>query len=87
MLTTRLEKTGKRACDMPLAMLKRGDKAQIMTIKGTDVVKKHLGALGFVPGVMVTVVQLSYGNMILGIHDSRIAVNDDLAKRILVQAA
>ena len=52
---------------MPLAMLKRGDKARIMTIKGTDVVKKHLGALGFVPGVMVTVVQLSYGNMILGI--------------------
>lgn len=72
---------------MPLAMLKRGDKARIMTIKGSDTVKKHLGALGFVPGTMITVVQLSYGNMILGVHDSRIALNDDLAKRILVQAS
>ena len=87
MLTTDRSFQRKRVCEMPLAMLKRGDKARIMTIKGTDVVKKHLGALGFVPGVMVTVVQLSYGNMILGVHDSRIAVNDDLAKRILVQAA
>lgn len=72
---------------MPLVMLKKGEKARIMTIKGSDVVKKHLGALGFVPGAVVTVVQLSYGNMILGIHDSRIAINDDLARRILIQAA
>ena len=72
---------------MPLAMMKKGEKARIMTIKGTDTVKKHLGALGFVQGAVVTIVQLSYGNMILGIHDSRIAINDDLAKRILVQAA
>lgn len=70
---------------MPLALLGRGDKARIRTIKGSDVVKHHLGALGFVPGVMVTVIQLSYGNMILGIHDSRIALNDDLARRILVE--
>ena len=72
---------------MPLAMLKTGERARILAIQGVDSVKKHLGALGFVPGAVVTVVQLSYGNMILGIHDSRIAVNDDLARRILVKAA
>ncbi|MGN0832933.1 MAG: ferrous iron transport protein A [Kiritimatiellia bacterium] len=70
---------------MQLSLLKRGERARILTIRGTDVVKKHLGALGFVPGVMVSVVQLGYGNMILGIHDSRIALNGDLAGRILVQ--
>lgn len=71
---------------MQLSLLKRGERARIVTIKGTDLVKKHLGALGFVPGVMVTVVQLGYGNMVLGIHDSRIALNGDFARRILVEA-
>ena len=71
---------------MQLSLLKRGERARIVTIKGPDLVKKHLGALGFVPGVMVTVVQLGYGNMVLGIHDSRIALNGDLARRILVEA-
>ncbi len=70
---------------MPLACVKMGEKVRIIAITGTDVVKHRLGALGFVPGVVVTVVQLSYGNMILGIHESRIAVDGELAKRILVK--
>ncbi len=72
---------------MPLAMMKMGEKARVMAITGTDSVKRHLGSLGFVPGVVVTVIQLSYGNMIVGIHDSRIAVDGELTKRILVQEA
>ncbi len=72
---------------MPLAQLKKGDKARILSVTGEDVVKKHLGSLGFIPGAVVTIVQLSYGNMILGIRDSRVAINDDLARRILVKAA
>ncbi len=70
---------------MPLALVKTGERVRVMAITGTDQVKHRLGALGFVPGVVVTVVQLSYGNMILGIHSSRIALDGELAKRILVQ--
>ncbi len=70
---------------MPLALIKMGEKVRVMTITGSDQVKHRLGALGFVPGVVVTVIQLAYGNMIIGIHESRIAVDGDLAKRILVQ--
>ncbi len=72
---------------MPLAMVKMGEKARVKAITGTDAVKHHLGALGFVPGVIVTVVQLSYGNMILGVHDSRIAIDGGLARRILIEMA
>ena len=56
-------------------------------VTGGDSVKKHLGALGFVPGVVVSVVQVMDGSMILGVQESRIAVNEDLARRIMVEAA
>ena len=72
---------------MPLAMLRVGEKARVTAITGTDMVRKHLGSLGFVPGVVITVVQVANGSMILGLQDSRIAVNDDLARRIIVKAA
>ena len=41
----------------------------------------------FVPGVVVSVVQVMDGSMILGVQESRIAVNEDLARRIMVEAA
>ena len=73
--------------NMPLAMLKIGERARVTAITGGDNVRKHLGALGFVPGVVISVVQVANGSMILGLQDSRIAVNDDLVRRIMVRAA
>ena len=72
---------------MPLAMLRVGEKARVTAITGTDTVRKHLGSLGFVPGVVISVVQVASGSMILGLQDSRVAVNEDLARRIMVRAA
>lgn len=83
-MTAKVMKTGMQ--EKSLSRMKKGERARILSICGADVVKKHLGALGFVPGAIVSVVQLSYGNMILGIHDSRIALNDGLAQRIAVQS-
>jgi len=72
---------------MPLAMMNVGDKARVMAITGADSVKKHLGSLGFIPGVVISVVQVTDGSMIVGVQDSRIAVNADLVRRIMVEAA
>ena len=72
---------------MPLAMLRVGEKARVTAITGTDTVRKHLGSLGFVPGVVISVVQVASGSMILGLQDSRVAVNEDLVRRIMVRAA
>ncbi len=71
---------------MPLSMIKAGEKARVLNVSGADTVKKHLGSLGVVVGAVVEVHQVSDGNMIIGVHDSRLAINDDLAKRIMVQA-
>ena len=69
---------------MPLSLIKEGEKARIMHVSGGEETKKHLGALGFVPGIMVTVVSVASGSMILAIHDSRIAINKELAMKITV---
>ena len=70
---------------IPLAMLDVGDRVRVTGVTGADAVRHRLGALGFIPGAVVLIVQIAFGNMILGIHDSRIAVNEDLAKRIEVE--
>jgi len=70
---------------MPLRMMECGCRAKVVSITGNDTTRKHLGSLGFIPGVVVSVVQVVAGSMILGIHDSRIAINDDLVRRIGVE--
>ena len=67
---------------MPLAMRKAGEKARVLSVSGADTVKKHLGSLGVVAGTVVTVYQVANGSMIIGVHDSRLAINEDLARRI-----
>ena len=67
---------------MTLDAVKEGVRARIVRVDGDEAVKRHLGALGFVAGTVVRVVGTSYGNMILAVHESRIAVNDATAKNI-----
>ena len=71
---------------MPLAMVKAGEKARVQSVSGSDTVKKHLGSLGVVAGAVVSVQQVTNGSMIIGVHDSRLAINEDLARRIHVEA-
>ena len=69
---------------MTLASMKEGERARIVRVTGDEAVKRHLGALGFVAGTVVRVVRTSYGNMILAVHESRIAVNDATAQNVEV---
>ena len=69
---------------MKLGELKEGDRARIVRVSCEEAVKRHLGALGFVAGTIVRVVGESYGNMILAVHESRIAVNDATAQNVEV---
>ena len=71
---------------MTLDAVKEGERARIARVNGDEAVKRHLGALGFVAGTVVRVVGTSYGNMILAVHESRIAVNDATARDVEVDA-
>ncbi len=69
---------------MPLTMAKIGEKLTIQKITGSNEIRRHLGNLGFVPGTEVEVVSSIGGNVIVNIKDSRIAVNEDMARHIYV---
>ena len=70
---------------MQLTEMAVGQRVRIAHVTGEESVKRHLGALGFVTGTVVRVVGASYGNMILAVHESRIAVNDATARDIEVE--
>ena len=69
---------------MVLADAGEGEKARIVRVGGDEAVRRHLGALGFVAGTVVRVVRAAYGNMVLAVHESRIAVNGATAAGIEV---
>ena len=69
---------------MPLIMLDSGVKKRIVKVSGKDKVRRFLESLGFVEGAEVSVVSELAGNMIVNVKDSRVAIDRELARCILV---
>ena len=69
---------------MPLTMLNIGEPGKIKRIGGNEETRRFLNNLGFVVGTEVSVVSAIGGNVIVNIKDSRVAINEDMAKRIMV---
>ena len=46
--------------------------------------RKHLENLGFVAGSSVTVVSALGGNVIVHVKDARIAINKEMAQKIMI---
>ncbi len=69
---------------MPLVVAPQGVEQMIKRIGGNEEVKRHLQELGFVPGGYVTVVSEIGGNLIVNVKESRVAVDKQLAQKIMV---
>ena len=69
---------------MPLSMLTPGQSGTIRKITGKDEVRAHLAELGFVVDAAVTVITSLGGSLILQVKDSRVALDRQMANRILV---
>ncbi|MBR3619906.1 MAG: ferrous iron transport protein A [Clostridia bacterium] len=69
---------------LPLPVATPGEENIIKKIGGSPDVKKHLEDLGFTVGSAVTVINTLGGNVIVKVKESRIAVNEDLARRIMI---
>lgn len=69
---------------MPLTMLNIGETGKIKRIGGNEETRRFLNNLGFVVGAEVSVVSAIGGNVIVNIKDSRVAINEDMARRIMV---
>ena len=68
---------------MPLLMASEGDVVIITRVMDNDEIKRHIENLGFVPGAEVRIITKMGGNLIVNIKESRIAINMDMARKIL----
>lgn len=69
---------------MPLNFAEVGTQQIVKKIGGSPEVKKHLENLGFYIGGEVSVISMLGGNVIVKVKESRIALNDELARKIMV---
>ncbi len=69
---------------MPLTMAKAGEANVIKKVGGKEETRRFLENLGFVIGGLVTVVSEIDGNMIVNVKESRVAINKDMANKIMI---
>ena len=69
---------------MPLSFAEPKEENIIKRIGGTPEVKKHLENLGFVVGGTVTVVSKLDGNVIVKVKEARIAISEEMARKIMI---
>ena len=69
---------------IPLTLANTGEDLVIKKVGGSPDVKKHLEDQGLIAGSTVKVMNTFAGNVILDVKNSRIAVNSDMAKKIMV---
>ena len=69
---------------MPLNVALPGEENIIRKIGGSPAVKQHLADLGFVVGGTVTLISILNGNVIVNVKESRVALDADMARRIMI---
>ena len=69
---------------MPLVLAELGEENTIRRIGGTPEVKKHLADLGFVVGGRVSIISALGGNVIVNVKESRVAISEEMARKILI---
>ena len=69
---------------MPLSLAIVGEENTIKKIGGSPEVRQHLENLGFVVGGNVTVVTTLGGNVIVNVKEARVAISEEMARKIMV---
>ena len=62
-----------------------GESATIVDIKANKRVKHYLNEMGITVGTDIVVLGKSFGNIILKVRDTRIALGREITKQIIVQ--
>ena len=69
---------------MPLTLANDGEEAIIRHIGGSPDVKRHLEDLGFVAGENVRIISRIGGNVIVVVKETRLAIAQAMAAKIMV---
>ena len=69
---------------MPLSFADLNSVNTIKKIGGSKEQQRHLENLDFVPGTEIVVVSKTNGNVIVNVKEVRIAISEELARKIMV---
>ena len=69
---------------MPITMAGIGETCKIKKIGGNEETRRFLATLGFVNDAEISVVSAIGGNVIVNVKDARVAVNQDMARHIMI---
>lgn len=69
---------------MPLTMMTTGESNVIRRVSGNEETRRFLENLGFVVGTKIEVLSSLGGNVIVNVKDSRVAINRDMTKHIMI---
>ena len=69
---------------MPLALAEIGQENMIRKVGGSPELRKHLEDLGYTAGGTVTVVASLGGNIIVKVKESRVAISEEMARKIMI---
>ena len=69
---------------IPLCLSEKGEAQIIKKLGGTPEVRQHLENLGFNVGGEVMIVNTLGENVIVKVKEARVAISDELARKIMV---
>ena len=69
---------------LPLSLADPGEEVVVRRVGGSPEVKKHLEDLGFTAGSTAAVITSLNGNVIVKVRESRVAISDEMARKIMV---
>ena len=69
---------------MPLTLADIGTENTIRRVGGNEETRRFLENLGFVTGTPITELSSIGGNVIVNVKDSRVAINEDMARHIMI---
>jgi ferrous iron transport protein A len=70
---------------LPLAAVPLGNEVTVAKVRAEEKVKKHLEDLGILAGQTITPMSDSMGNTVLKVKESRLVINQGLARNIFVK--
>lgn len=70
---------------IPLVMAEKETDLKITKLMADQKTKRHLENLGILQGEIVKIISENKGNVILKIKDGRLAIGEELARKIFVE--
>lgn len=69
---------------IPLSFADLQEELVIKRIGGLPEMRQHLADMGFVAGGTVTVISKLGGNLIVNVKETRVAISEEMAQKIMV---